>query len=191
MTPIQARSFCPMSFPDRKHRSRGKPPLAARIWRNHGRHKMPISAPRRRGLLSHRHQTAIRIAGSGSGWMVPEARLELARLAAADFESAASTIPPLGQRKLRSSAAFPAMASALTRVLQGRRWRMCRRTAIAPDRYPSANHRWRCSEVPWVKVCGIGRWPALRCSVSSPICLAAFIASATSPGSILPKRASA
>ncbi len=28
--------------------------------------------------------------------LVPEARLELARLAAADFESAASTIPPLG-----------------------------------------------------------------------------------------------
>lgn len=30
------------------------------------------------------------------GWLVPEARLELANLAAEDFESPASTIPPLG-----------------------------------------------------------------------------------------------
>ena len=31
--------------------------------------------------------------------MVPEARLELAHLAAEDFESSASTVPPLGPRR--------------------------------------------------------------------------------------------
>src|SRR5690606_16713642 len=42
---------------------------------------------------------------------------------------------------------------------------------------PAANQRWRCSEVPWVKLSGIGRRPALRIRVSSPIFSAAFIAS--------------
>ena len=36
-------------------------------------------------------------------YMVPEAGLEPAHLAAGDFESPASTIPPLGQRKKSSN----------------------------------------------------------------------------------------
>ena len=42
------------------------------------------------------HRAYLDVSSSLSETLVPEARLELAHLAAEDFESSASTIPPLG-----------------------------------------------------------------------------------------------
>jgi hypothetical protein len=46
-------------------------------------------------------------------WMVPEARFELARLAAEDFESTASTVPPLGPSGVPFSRPFRRRQSQL------------------------------------------------------------------------------
>ena len=45
------------------------------------------------------------------------------------------------------------------------------------------NQRWRCSDVPWVKLSGTTVPCACRCSVSSPIAAAVCSAASTSPGS--------
>src|SRR6478735_299415 len=53
-----------------------------------------------------------------------------------------------------------------------------------PDCQPVVNQRWRCALLPCVKLSGTTARPAERCSVSSPILAAAFIADSMSPGSI-------
>ncbi len=78
--------------------------------------------------------------------LVPEARLELARLAAEDFESPASTIPPLG----------PADADLAARAPQDKRGRVHRPTDCAPRRYRRRpDHR---SRSPWRTSAGAVRW---------------------------------
>lgn len=76
--------------------------------------------------------------------VVPEARLELASLAAEDFESPASTIPPLGPPaqslvKLGARVNLCAYSLSVAKVSQ---------SAICPEFSPVMNHRDRCSEVP-------------------------------------------
>jgi hypothetical protein len=76
--------------------------------------------------------------------LVPEARLELASLAAEDFESPASTIPPLGPPAPRLVNPSPAVnvichRSSVWKVSQSANW---------PDCNPIMNQRDRCSEVP-------------------------------------------
>src|SRR5690606_315231 len=49
---------------------------------------------------------------------------------------------------------------------------------------PRRSQVMRCALVPWVKLSGTGLWPAERISVSSPIALAAVMASSMSPASM-------
>jgi hypothetical protein len=121
--------------------------------------------------------------------------LEPTLLAETDFESVASTIPPHPQPLppwqgshtrpgtmvsivARSRALKPGTALSFNFCRPAARfpqpcYRSCAENVshdeIWPDCIPVMNQRDRCSEVPWVKVWGIGVRPALRCKVSSPI----------------------
>ena len=94
--------------------------------------------------------------------VVPEVGLEPTSLAAEDFESSASTIPPLGP--LNDDLAKPRRNVNYRRFAEN-----VSQSASSPDLTPMANQRDRCAEVPCVKVCGITSRPALRAKVSSPI----------------------
>ena len=91
--------------------------------------------------------------------------------------------PAPGVRPASWAGAAPRTATGRTTEIRPRRPRTCRRKPGRPRR-PFSNQVLRCSDVPWVKLSGLMRWPACSCSRSSPTASAAHPnASSRSPSS--------
>ena len=90
--------------------------------------------------------------------VVPEVGLEPTSLAAADFESAASTNSTT--RATWGTFKRPKARRQLLRCVQRSSVEKVSQASICPDCSPITNQPERCSAVPCVKVCGMGRRPA-------------------------------